>query len=243
MPEFPSVADLWRYKQVHEDKHTRSFTCAQSGTNALIYNLLNFLHAAPPPPQNPPMGSGVPPPCSILFVWIILAVMNGAITLISTINLCFKDTSIFCNADGGGAGGVAAVMGCVPDLRVEGRVWCNGVGGGQGCWWREEGESSGPLSDVCQFTSGCKNKWDLWRQMKMKGSVFPVPHLPDTQNAPKTEGEEGEKQRGRKRFKRYRTSTNVIICWALLLLLLLNTREFSQSDLSCPEVPEYSLEL
>lgn len=56
--------------------------------------------------------------------------MNGAITLISTINLCFKDTSI-CNADVGvGGGGHMGRGGCMPDPPMgHGEA---GLGGGGG---------------------------------------------------------------------------------------------------------------
>lgn len=83
--------------------------------------------------------------------------MNGAITLISTINLCFKDTSI-CNADVGvGGGGTWGGGGaCLTPQWATGRpAW---GGGAQGHRLKGEGGVAGPLSDVCQLTSGCRNK-------------------------------------------------------------------------------------
>jgi Ni2+-binding GTPase involved in maturation of urease and hydrogenase len=66
--------------------------------------------------------------------------INDTITRISTINLCFKDTSIFNNVDGD-----SVRRDCLPALLTEGE---------------------GGLSDGCQPTSGCKNKLALCRQMK-----------------------------------------------------------------------------
>lgn len=84
--------------------------------------------------------------------------MNGAITLISTINLCFKDTSI-CNADVGvGGGGHMGRGGCMPDPPMGHGEAGLGGGGAQGHRLKGEGGVAGPLSDVCQLTSGCRNK-------------------------------------------------------------------------------------
>lgn len=49
-----------------------------------------------------------------------------------------------------------------------------GYGGLKGADRRKKGRK-GPLSDVCQLTSGCKNKWGLWRQMKRGCLPGPTP--------------------------------------------------------------------